>query len=128
MDTQSLPRSPRVGDDVLYVARGSADGVYLPEPRAGKITQVGAWVTRSDSSAGNPGEPRKRPEPGDTRTLAQEWMPTAVLVFVMNPTGLFIGHDIPVEYHSGRDVDGEFAGWLGGSWHWPEDEPGWMGR
>lgn len=30
----------QVGDDVFYVARGSADGVFPPVDRAAKVTEV----------------------------------------------------------------------------------------
>lgn len=115
---------PRVSDRVLYVSRGSADGVYPPQCRAAIVTEAGAWVTTSDSSRWMPGDRPVKPQPGDRRTLEQEWQDDAAVLAVFNPGGFFLNPDQPVPYHSGCDTDGAFVGWQGGTWHWPGDEPG----
>lgn len=65
--------SPAVGRIVHYQARGSADGVFKPEPRAAIITAIGG-MSRQD---GGP----------------DGWQLTVSLA-VLNPTGLFFDEKV----------------------------------
>lgn len=104
----SLTQIPGVGDEVHYVSRGSADGVFPSLCRAAKVTEVLQL------------EPDGFFQPGD--------MPRVGLA-VINPTGFFF-HSLDaggVAYHPGVPLDiGHTRLCCGldyqpGTWHWRTD-------
>ncbi|OZD23840.1 hypothetical protein CH253_08230 [Rhodococcus sp. 06-156-3C] len=84
------PQNVSVGRVVHYHSRGSADGVFKPEPRAAIVTEVtGLAVVRH--SAGS--------EVHETDLLH---------LCVLNPTGMFFAQDVP---YSPEPKPGH--------WNWP---------
>jgi hypothetical protein len=108
---------PEPCDLVHYASYGTPGGEYPPTCRAAIITDAGAWVTVNNPTTTSPGQPRRAPVDGDTRTLTQQWQAQACTLTVFNPGGLFLNPDRPCPYQP-PDRDG--AG-PGGTWHYPED-------
>lgn len=92
----SETKVPTQGRIVFYQARGSADGVYKPEPMTALILTVGRWITDDILDAGL-----------DQRTLHQHFDPTACLLKVFTTTGEHIQECV-------YDADGG-----PGTWRWP---------
>lgn len=89
---------PHVGQSVLYVARGSADGVFPPVDRAAIITEL----HRTPAS-----DVPREAQLGDKRTEAGYIDLDHVGLAVLNPTGLF--------FHEAAYDDRESP--APGSWH-----------
>lgn len=107
-----MTQTPSVGRVVHYQSRGSADGVFLPEPRAALITAVHTSVTPNGEDwlgqrqyadthfshyAGSDVDDDEVPE-----------YITGVSLCVLNPTGMFFDEYVPYAEQP-----------TGGHWSWP---------
>lgn len=109
--------TPSVGRAPHYVSYGTPvrpDGsqAYTSQCRAAKITEVGAWITLTETKL----------EAQNQRLLAQEWNPDAVGLEVSNPTGLFFNQGVLYDPGDPETTDPQMCDGIhhdGGTWHWP---------
>ena len=116
-------RKPFINEQVHYVSFGTPGGEYRPRCRAAIITEVGQWVTvrteKRESFSTSEGFP--------IRDLEQWFLPDAVALVVLNPTGMFFNGAGPVPCKHDelpprdRIVAGERTEHNGGTWHWPDE-------
>lgn len=97
----SAGQRPTIGRIVHYHSRGSADGVFKPEPRAAVVTGISSDVEIRQDGYG-------RPFAVETISLA-----------VLNPTGFFFNEKVPFSVEP-----------RAGHWSWPPrtSEPSWAER
>ncbi|MGH3782859.1 MAG: hypothetical protein ACRDRO_20125 [Pseudonocardiaceae bacterium] len=108
---------PSVGRIAHYVSYGTPvrpDGsqAYTSECRAATITEVGGWITLTETKLAAENQ----------RLLAQEWNPDAVGLEVSNPTGLFFNRGVLYDPGYPETDEPQMCDGLRhdpGTWHWP---------
>jgi hypothetical protein len=100
---------PSVGRIVHYVSYGTPGGEYKSECRAAVVTEVGGLI-------------------GTHATIEHGSDEQALGLCVLNPSGLFFNQGVIYHegdighYHAGQEILAR--SYPGGTWHWPEREPG----